>query len=71
MIQTPTWMSALCQRGKDGRPADKDKILEVVKEKLDWLSDHDEVTKEELDEAKKAIEDIRYQISRTSAAWMK
>jgi len=38
--------------------ADKERIIEVADEKLEWLKDHEEADTEEFKAAKKAIEDI-------------
>ena len=37
---------------------DKEKIIEIVDEKLKWLGEHEEATKDEFDAAKKEIEDV-------------
>jgi len=37
---------------------DKEKIMTVVEEKLEWLKDHEEASKEEFDAEKKAIEEV-------------
>lgn len=37
---------------------DKEKLLEVVDEKLSWLGDHDEASKEEFEEQRKAVEEV-------------
>jgi len=37
---------------------DKEKVLKIVEEKLEWLKDHEEATSEEFDAQKKEIEEV-------------
>ena len=37
---------------------DKEKIVNIVEEKLDWLKDHEESSAEEFDAQKKEIEEV-------------